>query len=106
MMRLVGKEINADQKLIALLAGNSAHQRLASLLLSISNRLAQQKLSSTHFRLPMSRGDISNYLGLTVETVSRGFSYFKIKGYLTVNKKEVELLDIPGLELLVSNPEE
>lgn len=105
-MKLIGKEINADQKLIALLAGNSAHQRLASLLLSISNRLAQQKLSSTHFRLPMSRSEISNYLGLTVETVSRGFSYFKKKGYLNVNQKEVELVDIPGLELLISNPEE
>jgi CRP/FNR family transcriptional regulator, anaerobic regulatory protein len=106
MLKLVGREITADQKLIALLAGNTAHQRLASLLMSISGRLAQQKLSSTRFRLPMSRSEISSYLGLTVETVSRGFSHFKKKGYLTVNKKEVELVDIPGLELLISNPEE
>jgi CRP/FNR family transcriptional regulator len=105
-MRMIGKEINADQKLIALLAGNSAHQRLASLLLSISSRLSQQKLSSTHFRLPMSRGEISSYLGLTVETVSRGFSYFKRKGYMIVNQKEIELIDIPALKQLISNPEE
>ena len=106
MMKLVGKEISADQKLIALLAGYSAHQRLASLLLSISNRLRQQKLSSTRFRLPMSRGEISNYLGLTVETVSRGFSHFQREGYLKVNKKEVEIVDKPSLEQLITNPEE
>jgi CRP/FNR family transcriptional regulator len=106
MMKLVGREITADQKLIALLAGNSAHQRLASLLLSISNRLRQQKLSSTRFRLPMSRGEISNYLGLTVETVSRGFSHFQREGYLKVNKKEVEIVDKPSLEQLITNPEE
>jgi CRP/FNR family transcriptional regulator len=106
VMKLVGKEINADQKLIALLAANSAHQRLASLLLSISARLAQQKLSSTRFRLPMSRGEISNYLGLTVETVSRAFSYFQRAGYLKVNKKEIELIDKRRLERLLTNPEE
>ena len=103
VLRLISREITADQKLIALLAGNSAHQRLASLLLSISNRLARQKLSSTRFRLPMSRGEISNYLGLTVETVSRTFSYFQRSNYLVVNKKEIELLDKPGLEKLISN---
>lgn len=106
VMKLVAREITADQKLIALLAGNSAHQRLASLLLSISARLAQQKLSSTRFRLPMSRGEISNYLGLTVETVSRAFSHFQRMGYLAVNKKEIELIDKPGLEQLLTNPEE
>jgi CRP/FNR family transcriptional regulator len=62
MMKLIGREISADQKLISLLAKNTAHQRLASLLLSISQRLKKQKLSSTRFRLPMSRGEISNYL--------------------------------------------
>jgi CRP/FNR family transcriptional regulator len=106
MMKLIGREIHADQKLIALLAGSSAHQRLASLLLSISARLKQQKLSSTRFRLPMSRGEISNYLGLTVETVSRAFSHFQKMGYLKVNKKEIELVDKPSLEQLITNPEE
>lgn len=106
IMKLIGREINADQKLIALLAANSAHQRVASLLLSISARLAQQKLSSTRFRLPMSRGEISNYLGLTVETISRTFSYLQRTGYLKVNKKEIELVDKRRLERLLTHPEE
>ena len=106
MMRLISREINADQRLIALLAGNSAQQKIASLLLSISDRLVKQKLSSTRLWLPMSRGEISNYLGLTVETVSRVLGHFQRKKYLAVNKKEIEILDKQGLRDLMSSPEE
>lgn len=53
VMKLISHELNADQRLIALLAGNSAHQKLASLLLSISDRLVTQGLSPTRLWLPM-----------------------------------------------------
>ncbi len=106
VMKLLSREINADQRLIALLAGNSARQKLASLLLSISDRLAQQGLSSTRLWLPMSRGEISNYLGLTVETVSRVLGHFQRSKYLTVNKKEIEILNKQALRDLMHSAEE
>ena len=106
VIKLLSREINADQRLIALLAGNSARQRLASLLLSISDRLAQQGLSSTRLWLPMSRSEISNYLGLTVETVSRVLGHFQRSKYLTVNKKEIEILNKQALRDLMHSAEE
>ena len=106
VIKLLSREINADQRLIALLAGNSARQKLASLLLSISDRLAQQGLSSTRLWLPMSRGEISNYLGLTVETVSRVLGHFQRSKYLTVNKKEIEILNKQALRDLMHSAEE
>tara|TARA_B110000977_G_scaffold198359_1_gene283061 strand:+ start:2039 stop:2719 length:681 start_codon:yes stop_codon:yes gene_type:complete len=106
VMKLISREINADQQLIALLAGNSAQQKLASLLLSISDRLVQQKLSSTRLWLPMSRGEIGNYLGLTVETVSRVLGHFQRKKYLAVNKKEIEILNKKALRDLIRSPKE
>jgi len=106
LMKLISREINADQQLIALLAANSAQQKLASLLLSISDRLLQRKLSSTRILLPMSRGEISNYLGLTVETVSRVLGVFQRKKYLAVNKKEIEILDMQALRDLMLSTEE
>ena len=106
VMKLISREINADQQLIALLAGNSAQQKLASLLLSISDRLVQQKLSSTRLWLPMSRGEIGNYLGLTVEVVSRVLGHFQRKKYLAVNKKEIEILNKKALRDLIRSPEE
>jgi len=106
MMKLISREINADQRLIALLAGSSAQQKLSSLLLSISDRRALQGLSSTRIWLPMSRGEISSYLGLTVETVSRVLGHFQRNKYLSVNKKEIEILDKQALRDLMHSTEE
>jgi len=98
--KLMSKEITNDQQLIALLSKNSAEERVATLLLSISARNAKRSLSNVRFRLPMSRADIGNYLGLTVETVSRVFSRFQKQNILAVDKKEIEILDVPGLQQL------
>ncbi|MEP0202121.1 MAG: fumarate/nitrate reduction transcriptional regulator Fnr [Halioglobus sp.] len=95
--QLMSREITADQQLITLLSKNSADERVAALLLSISTRNSRRKLSATHFRLPMSRVDIGNYLGLTVETVSRVFSRMQKMDVLRVDNKEIEILDIEGL---------
>ncbi len=90
--QLMSQEITQDQQLITLLSKNSAEERIAALVLSISARHRRRRLSATHFRLPMSRGDIGNYLGLTVETVSRVFSRFQKLELLTVDNKEITIL--------------
>jgi|TARA_B110000027_G_scaffold51379_1_gene56102 CRP/FNR family transcriptional regulator len=103
-MRLMAKEITSDQELITLLAKSSAEERVASLLISLSNRLKRQHLSATRFRLPMSRADIGNYLGLTVETVSRVFSRFQSFDLILCDKKEIEITNLPGLSSLAHKP--
>ena len=95
--QLMSHEITEDQQLITLLSKNSADERVAALMLSISGRNARRKLSATQFRLPMSRVDIGNYLGLTVETVSRVFSRMQKMEILRVDNKEIEILDPQGL---------
>jgi CRP/FNR family transcriptional regulator, anaerobic regulatory protein len=95
---LMSREITSDQKLITMLSKNSAEERVATLLVSISARNARRNLSGTRFRLPMSRADIGNYLGLTVETVSRVFSRFQNQGLLEVDKKEIAILDLDKLK--------
>lgn len=99
---LMSREITNDQQLITLLSKNSAEERIATLLTSISARNARRKLSGTRFRLPMSRADIGNYLGLTVETVSRVFSRFQKQGWLVVDKKEIEITDPDNLKALAN----
>lgn len=96
--QLMSREITEDQLLITMLSKNTAEERIAALMLSISSRNARRKLSSTSFRLPMSRIDIGNYLGLTVETVSRVFSRLQKLEILRVSNKEIEILDGNGLQ--------
>lgn len=100
--QLMSHEITEDQQLITLLSKNSADERVAALMLSISGRNARRKLSATQFRLPMSRVDIGNYLGLTVETVSRVFSRMQKMDVLRVDNKEIEILDIDGLRKMAN----
>jgi CRP/FNR family transcriptional regulator len=100
--QLMSREITEDQQLITLLSKNSADERVASLMMSISSRNAKRKLSATQFRLPMSRVDIGNYLGLTVETVSRVFSRMQKLDILRVDNKEIQILDAPGLQQMAN----
>lgn len=95
--QLMSREIAEDQQLITLLSKSSADERVAAMLLSVSSRNARRKLSATQFRLSMSRVDIGNYLGLTVETVSRVFSRLQKLNILQVENKEIEILDLDGL---------
>lgn len=96
--QLIGKEISSEQDLIVQLSKSSAEERIASLILSISSRNYRRKLSGKAFRLPMSRSDIGNYLGLTVETVSRILGRFQKNKLLDVNMKEISILDMEGLQ--------
>lgn len=96
--RLMGQEIVKDQQMLTLVSSNAAEERVAALLLSISNRNHRRKLSPTQFRLPMTRAEIGSYLGVTLETVSRVFSRLQKQNIVRVDNKEVELLDISALK--------
>ncbi len=96
--QIMGKEIASDQELISLLSKNSADEKLAFLLLSISQRNSQRGLSAVEFYLPMARSDIGNYLGLTIETVSRILGRFHKNGLIELDKKHVLIRDIDELK--------
>jgi len=106
LFQLMSQEITEDQQLLTLLSKNTADQRVAALLISISARNARRGLSSTHFRLPMSRTDIGNYLGLTVETVSRVLSRLQKINVLAVDNKEITISDVDGLRAIADGSDE
>ncbi len=93
MFQLLSKEISEDEQLLVLLSKRSAEERIAALMLSLSARLRRRHLSATRFRLPMSRGDIGNYLGLVVETVSRVLTRLQNQGVIEVEGKEIHILE-------------
>lgn len=100
ILKVMSKEISMDHSLLMLLGRKTADERLASFLLSLSNRYQQRGFSATEFNLSMSRNDIGNFLGLAVETVSRLFSRFQDEGLLEVRRKYIHLLDRPRLQRL------
>lgn len=99
---IMGNEIVKDQQVHTLLSSYSAEERTASFLLGLSSRYARVSLSPTRFLLSMTRGDIGEYLGLTVETVSRIFTSLQKKRLISVDNREIELLDIESLRDIIS----
>lgn len=93
MYKLLSREIRHDQNLQLLLSKMSAEERLSSFLLNLALRYQQRKLSPVAFRLPMSRADIGNYLGLAVETVSRAFTRMQQNEIIEVDQREVRILN-------------
>jgi CRP/FNR family transcriptional regulator, nitrogen fixation regulation protein len=63
---ITGRELQRVQDHILLLI-KTAQERVAAFLLEMSERIK----SNDEINLPMSRQDIADYLGLTIETVSR-----------------------------------
>ena len=100
--RIMSHEITREQGVMLFLGGMRAEQRFAIFLLNLAMRYAARGYSSTQFQLRMSREEIGNYLGLTIESVSRLLLRFKEKGWLRVSKREVELLDRASIEALAS----
>ncbi|HEY4541932.1 MAG TPA: fumarate/nitrate reduction transcriptional regulator Fnr [Noviherbaspirillum sp.] len=100
--RLMSQEIAREQNAMLLLGGMRAEQRLASFLVNIGARYAMRGYSSTNFQLRMMREEIGNYLGLTIESISRVLGRFKKSGLLRVSNREIEILDLPRLKALAA----
>jgi len=101
LFRVLSSDISRDQGLMLLLGSMAAEQRLAAFLLSLSRRYQRLGFAADRFTLRMTRDEIGNYLGLTLETVSRLFSRFQREGLLKVHQREIELLGIERLRGIV-----
>lgn len=98
LLKLMSSEIKTDQGMLSLLNQKNAEQRLASFILMLSHRYKALNLSPNEFRLTMTRNDIANYLGLSVETISRLFNRLSKQGLLTVNGKLIVIDQLDGLK--------
>lgn len=64
---------------------------MAAFIYGLSLRFGQRGFSQREFRLTMTRSDIGNYLGLTVETISRLLGRFQKSGMLAVKGKYISI---------------
>jgi CRP/FNR family transcriptional regulator len=103
--RIMSREITREQNVMLLLGSMRADQRFAAFLINLSSRYAARGYSPTRFQLRMSREEIGNYLGLTIESVSRLLSKFKKLGLIGVDHRDVELLNVPTLRAMAAGTE-
>jgi len=97
------KELAASQDHILALGRFSAEERVAAFLVSLAEAQERRGRAGPVFDLPATRADIGEFLGLTLETVSRAISAFRKRGWIRLHGHSgIELLDREALVSLGS----
>lgn len=104
------KELERAHGWLLLLGRKTAAERLATLLVMLGDRQSLvgchhlPQNNSLNFDLPLTRTEIADFLGLTIETVSRQFSRLKKDGLIQIaNKRHIVVPDRKALEDLAGD---
>jgi CRP/FNR family transcriptional regulator len=102
MHAMATRELEMARNQIVILGRRTAEEKVAAFLIGLRDRWARIDGATLHIPLPMTRQDIGDFLGLTVETVSRMFTRLARKKTLVVTPEGVRLLDVAKLEAMTS----
>jgi CRP/FNR family transcriptional regulator len=101
LYQAVARELASARDLMLTTGQRTATERVVSFLLALSRRNARTGRDPAMLELPMTRSDIGDFLGLTIETVSRTFTKLRAMGLIElVHSSEVKLIDIDALKSL------
>ncbi len=98
LLGMASHELAAAQEQMLLLGRKTAKEKIASFLLSLSQRAQDRGQSGNPVTLAMSRTDIGDFLGLTTETVSRTFTHLRSAGVIVLHPGGK--VEIPGINRL------
>ena len=102
LLEMTLDELDAAREWMLLLGRKTAREKIASLLAIIARRDAGLKLRATKgsiaFDLPLTREEMADYLGLTLETVSRQMSALKRDGVISLEERR--RIVVPDFDLL------
>lgn len=100
MFSAMSRELVREQAMISMLSALSAEAKVARFLTNLGERFGQLGYSNKVFNLRMTRHEIGSYLGLTLETVSRTLSAFNELGLITVDQRQIGIIDPVSLKAL------
>lgn len=100
---LTASELADTREQMLSLGRKSAAEKLATFLLRISRRSQKVGQSGESISIPMKRSEIADFLGLTIETVSRSFTKLKVSRVIKLKaNSEVDILDMKKLESMAN----
>ena len=98
LQHALSSQLARASEIAEVMAAVASEVRLARFLLQRSARMAVYGQSSRQLRLPMSRRDIASHLGVAHETVSRSFGELANWGFISVENREIGILDHDALK--------
>jgi CRP-like cAMP-binding protein len=98
LLELTARELARAQDRVLLLSSKSAQERIIGFLFEMSKRASS---TGSNVNLPMSRQDIADYLGLTIETVSRTLWALENSGAIEIfARRQISFRNRSALALL------
>jgi CRP/FNR family transcriptional regulator len=103
----LANELAATRDLMLTTGQRSATERVVAFLLAFSRRNERNGKDPASFELPMTRHDIGDFLGLTIETVSRTFTKLKMLGLIELpHSSQVHLVNVAELRSIASGEDD
>lgn len=102
LLEMTLDELDAAREWMLLLGRKSAREKIASFLAILARRETALRATQATPRIevPLTREEMADYLGLTLETVSRQMSALKREGLIqTTGKRGVQIPDLAALQL-------
>ncbi|MEG0293268.1 Crp/Fnr family transcriptional regulator [Enterococcus sp.] len=93
LLTLTASKVTSLEQQSQFLVMERIEERLANYLVDL-----YKVSNSLQLTLPMKKKELAAFLGTTPETLSRKFKFLSDEGYLTVNRNQIELLDVESLE--------
>lgn len=97
LIHAMSNQLMSERWTSLLLGTQSTEQRLAAFVLFLSSQLKVRGLPHLAFRMPMTRRDIADYLGMAMETVSRAISGLQKKGVVVLQGRNTSISNLDGL---------
>lgn len=95
------RAMSTAQQYQSIIGRRTATEKLAAFLLCLRQ---QAQAGENRIRIPMSRGDIADFLGLTIHTISRTFSELARRGLIEIDgRNSIVAIDPEGLRRLAQH---
>lgn len=100
MMEMALDELTAAREWMVLLGRKTAREKIATFLEMIVRRETVPTQSIQEYQLPLTREEIANFLGLTLETISRQLTSLKKDGVVEfIDRRHFRIKDLNALHL-------
>jgi CRP/FNR family transcriptional regulator len=96
LLTLANEDLDLAQEWMLLLGRKTAQERLATFLLLLAQKAKARGVPEGPIDLPMNRSEIADYLGLSLETVSRQFTKLKSSGHIRIEHNNEITIRNPG----------
>lgn len=100
LLELTSQQLRSARDRMVTLGRKTASERIAGFLLEMTRRMPRD--SNGGVGLPMSRGDIADHLGLTIETVCRCLAQIRREGTIVLTRANLAVRNPAALRALAS----